>query len=206
MLFCRILLGRRFSPAHFLGVILCLVGGALTIWIDIGSEGSSDSFGRHSYIGDVLAVLAATLYGAGDAAGEFWSKHVDRREYLGMLGLFGVLFCTVLVLFLEREEVLRLFVEKASLFPALGAIAASNLWAICFSVVAFRDSPPISFYASLTLVVSGVFVYEIVGDETIEIHPENESESSSLSQSRQCKADYQALIENVDVEDPQLNG
>lgn len=197
MVSCHILLRKHYRPAHFLGVALCLTAGTMTMWTDLatsssGSEGPN--LHPHSYYGDFLALIAAILYGIGDAVGEFWCKHVDRKEYLGMLGFGGTFFCGLLVLLTERDSVVDLFRDKDSLYPALGVMAiyvpilvlyyvsasvflvssdatllnlslqSSNMWAICFSIVAFQEAPSSLFYLALVLEISGVFVYELLGN------------------------------------------
>ena len=197
MLSCHILLGKSYRPAHYLGVLLCMTGGILTVWTDLVSSKNNLSISTshpHSYYGDILAVIAAILYGVGDAVGEFWCKHVDRKEYLGMLGCFGGLFCAILVPMTEREALIDLFQDREHFLPSLGIISvyvptlvlyyvsasiflvssdatllnlslqSSNLWAICFSVLAFQERPSWLFYVALVLVVSGVFVYELLGN------------------------------------------
>ena len=45
MLFTRLLLSKIFRPHHYAGVVLCVLGGTLTIYMDsTGSESSSSSF------------------------------------------------------------------------------------------------------------------------------------------------------------------
>lgn len=191
MLVCRFLLAKVYKPQHYLGVVLCMTGGILTVWSDVEhTHDQKTSSHPHSYYGDVLAVVAALFYGIGDAAGEFWTKHVDRKEYLGMLGLFGSIFTLILSALCERDAVYGLFADGDSFFPTIGVIIvyvpllatyyvsstlflvssdatllnlslqSSNLWAIIFSVVAFRETPSALFYAAVVFVVAGVFVYE----------------------------------------------
>ena len=87
MLFSRFILARTYKAYHYLGVALCLLGGSITILVDFDDSTTK----AHSYIGDLLAVAAALLYGFGDTAAEFFVKHVDRCEYVGMLGVFGAI-------------------------------------------------------------------------------------------------------------------
>ena len=201
MISCHFLLGKVYRPLHFLGASLCVVGGILTMWTDLAasnseSEGPSIPSHPHSYFGDILAVTAAVLYGLGDALGELWCKHIDRKEYLGMLGFFGAFWCCLLIFCTEYEQVLDLFRDWDNFYPAFGimcfyvptlvlyyvsasfflvtsdatllnlSLQSSNLWAICFSVVAFQEAPSPLFYIALVLVVSGVFVYELLGNES----------------------------------------
>lgn len=198
MLVCRFLLGKVYKPNHYVGVMMCMTGGSLIIWADLNRSNSDATLVSHpdSYIGDLLAVSAAILYGVGDAAGEYWTKHVDRVEYLGMLGLFGAVFTLTLSYLLEREAILTLFTGTDAWLPVAGiffwylcslvtyyisatlfyvksdatllnlSLQCSNLWAILFSAAAFHELPPTLFYVALVLVVGGVFVYELCGKQS----------------------------------------
>jgi len=126
MMACRWLLQQKFSTHNFLGVALCLCGGIITVLSDRGNttlavlKHSSDS----SFYGDVLAILAAMIYGVGDAAGEFWAKHVDRKEYLGMIGLLGSMVTFVLFLFLESNNLYdRIVTTSSQTFPTFTIIS-----------------------------------------------------------------------------------
>lgn len=204
MVSCHFLLGKIYQPAHFLGVAICLFGGALNVYTDLSVHSAKSpkspepSQYGHSLYGDLLSVMAAVLYGLGDALGEFWCKHVDRKEYLGMLGMVGSIFCAFLALFLERDDVFDLFRDTQSLGRSVGLISvyvpmlviyyvsvsvflvsadatllnlslqSSNLWAILVSVLAFHEAPTLAFYIALVFVVSGVFIYELCGNSANE--------------------------------------
>lgn len=198
MIFCRILLGKEYRRMHYVGVILCITGGFVTVFTDRVSITSSNGqvSHPHSYAGDVLAILASLGYGVGDACAEYWSKHVDREEYLGMIGLFGAIATFVVSLLFERDTVFDLFTaENETVIETAGVILwyiaslvayyvfeslflmqsdatllnlsmqTSNIWAIFFSIVVFREAPDLHFYVSILMVISGVFVYELYGNQ-----------------------------------------
>jgi len=197
MIFCRVLLGKEYRRMHYVGVILCITGGFLTVFTDKVSIPSSNGqvSHPHSYAGDVLAILASLGYGVGDACAEYWSKHVDREEYLGMIGLFGAIATFFSSFLFEREAVFELFTaDNETIIKTVGVILwyiaslvayyvfeslflmksdatllnlsmqTSNIWAIFFSVVVFREAPDLHFYLSILMVISGVFVYELYGN------------------------------------------
>ena len=197
MIFCRLLLGKRYRSMHYIGVILCMVGGCITVFTDkISIMSSTGEIPHpHSYGGDIFAILASLGYGVGDACSEFWVKHVDRKEYLGMLGLFGAIWTLVVFLVYERDEVLNVFAsDTKTMIQTVGVILwynvslvayyvfqsiflmgsdatllnlslqTSNFWAIVLSIVIFGEAPDIHLYASLFMVLSGVFVYEFYGN------------------------------------------
>ena len=191
MLFSSRILGRCFGRYHYIGVLLCIIGGALTVWADYDKAKSSTNI--HSGIGDILAVVAALIYGLGDVASEFCIKHVDRCELLGMLGLYGAIFTGFAFPWVEGDalagiirerstadqiqilgilvwytaSVLFYYVSEAFFLVASDAtllnlsMQASNLWAILFSFLAYHVLPPLLFYPALLLVASGVCVYEL---------------------------------------------
>jgi len=196
MMFCNLLVGKVYRPMHYVGVLLCMTGGSITLLTDKDvTTSSSDTHHPNSYTGDILAVVAAVGYGFGDAAAEYYSKHLDRKEYLGMIGLFGSLWTFIGSSIYERKAIIELFTaDKQIILQTLGVIfwyiislvayyvfeslfltrsdatllnlslQTSTLYAVLFSIVAFREIPDIHFYASIVLVVSGVFVYELCGN------------------------------------------
>jgi len=197
MIFCRILLGKKYRPTHFIGVVLCMMGGSITVLMDKGAASSSgmETVHPHSYRGDILAVIAALGYGLGDACAELWSKHVNRDEYLGMIGLFGALWSLIACVLYERNAVIEAFTaEDGMVFLTVGvilwyivslagyyivssafliksdatllnlSIQTQNFWSLLFSMVIFQEYPRLPFYFAISMVVTGVFVYELCGN------------------------------------------
>jgi solute carrier family 35 protein F1/2 len=134
MFFSRHILAKVFTRYHYVGVCLCLAGGILTVWSDVdhdddvgsGVDLAHDSYtstdanasttiteggASYRYIGDLLAVAAALAYGLGDTIAEYSIKHIDREEYLGMLGVYGVIFTGLIFPWLEGDAVHRLFFD-----------------------------------------------------------------------------------------------
>ena len=198
MIFCQVLLRKKYHLHHGLGVVMCMFGGFLTLRADSNlpegsGEASSLESHPHSYFGDLLALSAAILYGLGDAAGEYWTKHIGRVEYLGMIGLGGAFYSIIISFLLERDVVLSLFSGEISILPVLIivfwytlsvvtyyicatlfyldsdatllniSLQASNLWAFLFSIMAYKEFPPRLFYFAACFVVGGVVIYELGG-------------------------------------------
>jgi solute carrier family 35 protein F1/2 len=115
MLASRILLSRVFSWKHFLGGVLCIIGGTMTVWSDSLSGGTQknndEDNNSHSisYIGDGLAITGALLYGLNDTFAELFIKKVDRVEYLVMLGLFGALVSFIQGFIFNMDGIAKLF-------------------------------------------------------------------------------------------------
>ncbi|KAG7341986.1 solute carrier family 35 related protein [Nitzschia inconspicua] len=193
MFFCTLLLRKIYRPFHFVGVSLCMMGGAVTILMDKDTK-AEDAAHPDSFYGDILCILAAFGYGIGDAAAEFCSKHIDRVEYVGMIGLFGMMWCLIIFPIFEWEQVVDLFTDVDTFVEAVGIIfwyitsltgyyvfeslflkksdatllnislQTSNFWAILFSVVAFQEKPEPQFYLAVSLVTGGVACYELCGN------------------------------------------
>jgi hypothetical protein len=64
-----------------------------------------DDVVSHSYIGDCFAFAAALMYGLGDCIAEYSVKHIDRHEYLGMLGLFGMIQTMLTFPWIEHDAI-----------------------------------------------------------------------------------------------------
>jgi solute carrier family 35, member F1/2 len=192
MLFSRFIMSKHFRCHHYVGVLLCVIGGSLTLYMDTESTNESrDHISTSSYIGDILAVSAALMYGLGDTIAEYWVKQLDRYEYLGMLGFFGILLIGVTFPWIEFDalrDLLKSQEHPLEVAALLGVYVASvllyymseakflvtsdatllnlsmqsvNLWAFLFSFGTSQNLPPALFFVALVLVVSGVFVYEM---------------------------------------------
>jgi solute carrier family 35 protein F1/2 len=118
MFFSRHILAKAFTRYHYAGVCLCLAGGILTVWSDVDHDDDVSSgvdnvvaAASYRYVGDLLAVAAALAYGLGDTIAEYSIKHIDREEYLGMLGVYGVIFTGLIFPWLEGDAVRRLFFD-----------------------------------------------------------------------------------------------
>ena len=220
MLVSRVVLSRTFGKSHYVGVVLCLVGGGMTIWTDFDGDTSTRI---HSWVGDVLAVLAAVVNGSVDVFAEYCVKNVDRYEMLGMLGLYGTIFTGIACSCMERQALLDMLYQRPGQeqLEIAGVIAwyvasvlvyymaealflvsseatllnlslqTSNLWAIGFSFLVYHVTVGKLFYPALFLVVGGVCVYELT-NPTSENEPSNhlENEESLSLQSTNSYDEY----------------
>lgn len=132
--FSRIILGRVFQRRHWIGALLCVLGGCLTVWTDSSETNGNSTRTDQSYVGDFLAVISSLLYGLGDTIAEYSIKHVDRHEYLGMIGIFGCFFSVVAVSLLEVEAVQELY-ETATTSTDGFVVAAIMLWYVASVVL-----------------------------------------------------------------------
>ena len=104
----------------------------MTIYTDSTDEGSSQT-GKSEAFGDMLAVVAALMYGLGDAVAEYTVKNLDRFEYLGMLGLFGAIITGLTFPFIELKSLEDVFTTPTN---KPGEVVAMYLWYI-FSVLLY---------------------------------------------------------------------
>lgn len=69
---------------------MSFVGSALIIWIDTVT-GKGASGGSDPLLGDSITICATLLYAISNTTEEFLVKQYDRYEYLGMVGMFGMM-------------------------------------------------------------------------------------------------------------------
>jgi solute carrier family 35, member F1/2 len=211
MFFCRLLLRKEYRPFHFVGVVLCMMGGTITVLTDKNAN-SEDAAHPDSFYGDILCILAALGYGIGDAAAELSSKHIDRVEYVGMIGLFGMMWCLVLFPIIEWDHVVDLFADGKRFISAMIVILwyitslvgyyvleslflkksdatllnlslqTSNFWAILFSAIVFHEVPELQFFVAVSLVTGGVACYELRGNLSATSLVEDEAPSQRLEE------------------------
>lgn len=61
----------------------------------VGSRRENNVLGNNKAVGDMLCLGGALLYAVANVSEEFLVKQYSRMEYLGMIGLFGVLISGV---------------------------------------------------------------------------------------------------------------
>ena len=122
MLFSRFILGRRFGKLHYLGVLLCVLGGGLTVWGDYQQDNDDDDedatrtkiTNLHAGVGDLLAVVAALMNGLEDVFAEYCVKNVDPYELLGMLGVFGSIITGLAFPFIEKQALAEIMFHRSA--------------------------------------------------------------------------------------------
>jgi solute carrier family 35 protein F1/2 len=209
MVLSRLLLGRRHSWIHFIGVVSCMVGVMYNALADYESDmvGSVLNGGKeypYKLKGDILAVIGGVLFGASDVLAEMAVRNFGGpTEFLGMMGLFATVISLVQASILEGEEILHFFngvpepdgktCSTSTGLLLLFAFVLSNvvsytatawflliseatflnlslltgdLWSVLFMVVAEGIVPQPLFWAALTMITSGVVIYEIAPPST----------------------------------------
>ncbi|CAK9290368.1 unnamed protein product [Gordionus sp. m RMFG-2023] len=115
MLLSVLFLKARYRVSHFLGVFICVLGVGFLIYSDRQQRITTttaqalniqqDTFGNNKFLGDMLCLVAAILYGLSNVGQEFFVKRFDKYEFLALLGTFATLINGVQFLILERSEI-----------------------------------------------------------------------------------------------------
>nr|XP_014119471.2 solute carrier family 35 member F2 [Zonotrichia albicollis] len=101
------LLRARYKLIHFVAVAICLLGVATMVGADI-LAGREEGEGSDVVIGDVLVLLAASLYAISNVGEEYIVKNLSRVEFLGMVGLFGTIISGLQLAIVEHKEIMKI--------------------------------------------------------------------------------------------------
>jgi len=117
----------------------------------------------------------------------------DKQIILQTLGVI-VWYIISLVAYYVLES---LFLTKSDATLLNLSLQTSTLYAVIFSIVAFREIPDIHFYSSIVLVVSGVFVYELCGNNNCQgkrqVEASNDDNTLGQKSSSSPKTTYQSI-------------
>ena len=118
MVASRLILKRRYSWKHILGVIICLIGVGLNLLSDfeeeqVGTAVVNDKFAQSEVVrypnrpfGDFLSILGGILFGVCDVMLENVVKNFGGvDEYLGCVGFCGFLVATLQAVVIERAAI-----------------------------------------------------------------------------------------------------
>lgn len=96
MFFSYICLGCSYRYKHIIGVIICLLGLSCIIINDsLQQQQQQEDDSSNPVLGDILCLCGAILYAASNILQEFLVKFHNREEYLGKLGLFGIIIAFI---------------------------------------------------------------------------------------------------------------
>ncbi|XP_070568701.1 solute carrier family 35 member F2-like [Ptychodera flava] len=107
LLLSFIVLRVRYRWLHYVGVGICLIGVGALVGSDIYA-GRSHIGGSDKFLGDMLCLVGASLYGVSNVAEEYAIRNFSRVEFLGMLGMWGSLISGIQLVALERNELTSL--------------------------------------------------------------------------------------------------
>jgi len=132
MLSSYIFLSKRYSAWHLAGASVCLIGASIMVLSDYEKAAASsadldmglindtpDNPGLpeageemeypHAVFGDILASLGGICFGIKDTLSEETLQTSTRTEFLGMIGLYGLMLTAIQIALFERELVWQLF-------------------------------------------------------------------------------------------------
>nr|KAF6439052.1 solute carrier family 35 member F2 [Molossus molossus] len=98
------ILYARYRVIHFIAVAVCLLGVGTMVGADI-LAGREDNSGSDVLIGDILVLVGASLYAISNVCEEYIVKKLSRQEFLGMLGLFGIIISGIQLLLVEYKDI-----------------------------------------------------------------------------------------------------
>ncbi|XP_018026245.1 solute carrier family 35 member F2 isoform X2 [Hyalella azteca] len=122
----------RYKLVHVLGVGLCLLGVGCLVWANV-EDGKADSHASERFLGDMLCLGGATLYGISNVAQEYVIKTYDSVEFLGMMGLFGSVINGAQLGILERQQVGSV---RWDTWPVLALVGGFSAAQFLFYVIA----------------------------------------------------------------------
>ncbi|GIQ87863.1 solute carrier family 35 member SLC35F1/F2/F6 [Kipferlia bialata] len=181
---------RRFSASHMVGIAVALLGMAIIILIAASAVDTgtlSLSVGSTALLGDILALVAAALYGFNNTMQELLVTRFDRHEFLGLLGVFGALIGGVQACVTEMPTLLPLIptLPASAVYAWLGftlvlviqysvtpvlltltsatflnlSLLATNVWGVLFDYVFFGNQARWVNGVALLFIVGGLVIY-----------------------------------------------
>jgi solute carrier family 35 protein F1/2 len=100
-------LGCRYTKKHLFGTFICLLGLTCIVINDmvynVQEDDESSSPKKHALMGDIFCLVGATLYASSNVIQETLVKFHSRDQYLGSLGVFGMLIALVQCVLFDLE-------------------------------------------------------------------------------------------------------
>ncbi|EQC38564.1 hypothetical protein SDRG_04269 [Saprolegnia diclina VS20] len=159
-------LDAKYTRVHFTGVALCLSGITFLMISDIvrAQDQVDASTDWHALFGDLLCLLGSTIYAISNVAQEHCVKTKSRREFLGMLGLFGFALSAVQAYAYERHTFEAIEWSTGSVIFFIGYVLGLFLMYSVTSVM-LREGDAAIFNMSLLTsdffgVVAGVYLFQ----------------------------------------------
>ncbi|ODM92239.1 Solute carrier family 35 member F1 [Orchesella cincta] len=154
----------RYKVPHILGVSICLLGVSCLVWADI-EEGKPLAQGKDRFLGDMLCLAGAFLYGISNVAQEFVVKTFDIVEFLGMIGLFGSFVSGAQTVLLEYGAVTSTeWAGPSTQMALLIGFATSKFFFYILSAVVMKLSSATAFNLSILTadfysLITGIYLF-----------------------------------------------
>ncbi|KAI8985229.1 solute carrier family 35 member SLC35F1/F2/F6 [Pilobolus umbonatus] len=102
LLLSILFLGARYNRVQLMCSFMCLMGLGMLIYGDIVSQENTTD--NHSWIGDMICLVSATLYAISNVTEEHLIKQYTSSEFLGKIGLVGAIICGIQAYYFEYDE------------------------------------------------------------------------------------------------------
>nr|XP_003701508.2 PREDICTED: solute carrier family 35 member F2-like isoform X2 [Megachile rotundata] len=183
-----LVLGVRYRMVHIVGVSVCLMGVGCLVWAGIDDNKDPAFTGKNQLVGDMLCLGGAVLFSVTTVLQELIVKTVDIIEYLGMIGFFGTILCSMQTAVLESMKVESFQWNNApvvtflvvycitqfvffSLVPVIlfesGATAlhlallTADSFNVLFGMLIHQYKFHALYFVSYTLTMTGIYIYAI---------------------------------------------
>ncbi|XP_029054538.1 solute carrier family 35 member F2 isoform X2 [Osmia lignaria lignaria] len=183
-----LVLGVRYRMVHIVGVSVCLMGVGCLVWAGIDDNKDPASTGKNQLVGDMLCLGGAVLFSITTVLQELIVKTVDIIEYLGMIGFFGTILCSMQTAVLECTKIETFQWNNApvitflvvycitqfvffSLVPVIlfesGATAlhlallTADYFNVLFGMLIHQYKFHALYFVSYTLTMTGIYIYAI---------------------------------------------
>ncbi|KAJ3447379.1 anthocyanin-related membrane protein 2-related [Anaeramoeba flamelloides] len=186
MLLSRTILKVRYNLAHFVSVFFSVTGSVILIIVD--SRSNNNGKQDHKIYGDLLCVCGTVFYAISNVTQEYIiKKYNNPRQFLGMIGLFGSVCCSFILLVFQRNEftgwknhnygfylclvgyALSMFflysftpllIKKSSAAFLSLSLITSNFYSLIVSVIIFKTQLQNLYFLSFVLVICGLIIFE----------------------------------------------
>ncbi|CAL8097665.1 unnamed protein product [Orchesella dallaii] len=154
----------RYKVPHILGVSICLLGVSCLVWADI-EEGKPLAQGKDRFLGDMICLAGAFLYGISNVAQEFVVKTFDIVEFLGMIGLFGSFVSGAQTVLLEYGAVTSTdWAGPSTQMALLIGFAVAKFFFYILSAVVMKLSSATAFNLSILTadfysLITGIYLF-----------------------------------------------
>lgn len=182
-----VVLNVRYRWTHITGVFVCLVGLVGLVVADLITGRSDHGDPSNKFLGDMLCLLGASLYGFSNVAEEYVVRFYTRVEFLGMVGLFATFISGIQLLILERSELATFNWSVESVFLLIGfgifmfslyslfplvirwssaavvnlSILTADLYSLLFGLFIFHFKFSVLYLVAYFVIMVGILVYGV---------------------------------------------